>query len=71
MTDLSAGDYRSAWAWVHFMLHGPDEAHDELVRYLDDIYRHTPPGKLSERLERRLPGVDRRLIEHFKSWPRP
>jgi hypothetical protein len=68
VTEMSASDYRYSWAWVHFMLHGPPEAHDELVRFLADIRGGTPPGRLSERLERRLPQVEKRLVQHFKTW---
>ncbi|MEX0679146.1 MAG: DUF1570 domain-containing protein [Pirellulales bacterium] len=68
LAEMSEADYRYAWAWVHFMLHGPAEAHDELVAFLADIHARIPPGRLSERLERRLPGIDRRLVEHLKAW---
>ncbi len=70
LSEMTAADYRDAWAWVHFMLHGPSEAHDELVKYLGDIRANAAPGQLSARLESRLPGVEKRLVEHFRSWPR-
>jgi hypothetical protein len=60
--------YRQAWAWVHFMLHGPADAHEELVRYLADIQSLTPPGELSRRLRTRLPDLERRFAQHFKNW---
>ena len=41
---MDRSDYRAAWAWVHFMLHGPVEARDELVRFLADIRLGTPLG---------------------------
>jgi hypothetical protein len=69
VAEMSASDYRDAWAWVHFMLHGPSEAHQELVQFLGDIRAGTPPGQLSQRLERRLPGLEKRLVAHFKNWP--
>jgi hypothetical protein len=68
LADMTATDYRNAWAWVHFMLHGPREAHQELVGFLADIHAGTPPGQLSKRLEQRLPGVEKRLAQHFKDW---
>ena len=68
LADMSAVDYRYAWAWVHFMLYGPPEAHEELVSFLRDIQQSTPPGQLSTRLERRLPGVEKRLVQHFRNW---
>ena len=68
LADMSGTDYRHAWAWVHFMIHGPLEARDELVTFLGAIRMSTPPGKLSDHLERRLPSVEQRLVQHFKSW---
>ena len=62
--------YRDSWAWVHFMLHGPEEAHQELVAFLADIRRATPPGLLSQRLARRLPGLQQRFAQHFRGWNR-
>ena len=70
LSKMGGSEYRNAWAWVHFMLHGPKEAHDELVRFLADIQVHTPPGLLSERLKRRLPDLKRRFAAHFRSWKR-
>lgn len=70
MSEMSGSDYRAAWAWVHFMLHGPPEAHEELVRYLADIRGNVPPGMLSQRLQRRLPGLERRFTIHFSAWKR-
>jgi len=68
VSDMNAGDYRDAWAWVHFLLNGPPEAHDELVRFLDDIARGAAAGQLSRRLESRLGGAEVRLAEHFKGF---
>jgi hypothetical protein len=70
LAEMTSADYRHAWAWTHFMLHGPTEAREELVKFLGDIRANNPPGKLSERLERRLPGVDTRIADHFTNWKR-
>ena len=70
LAEMGAAEYRYSWGWVHFMLHGPRAAHAELVAYLDDIRRRTPPGRLSERLARRLPDTDKRFVEHFRHWQR-
>lgn len=59
-------EYRDAWAWVHFMLHGPRPAHEELVRYLADLESGGEQGRLSDRLRRRLPDLNRRVTEHFR-----
>lgn len=66
LSDMSRDDYRDAWAWIHFLLHGPEEVRSELRRYLTDIQSQIPPGRLSDRLQRRAPDVNRRFIEHFK-----
>ena len=68
LTAMDRGDYRDSWAWTHFMLHGPKEAHDELVAFLSDIQASTPPGFLSERLRRRIPDLEKRYIQHFRNW---
>jgi hypothetical protein len=72
-TDLSpmtSTDYRYAWAWVHFMLHGSAEAHEELAKFLGDIRADAPYGRLSQRLAGRLENVDRSFCTHFKGWSR-
>lgn len=66
--DMEKSDYRDAWAWTHWMLHGPQAAHDELVRYLADLQAGTPAGQLSERLRRRIPALEESFIEHFQNW---
>lgn len=70
LNDMGGSEYRTAWAWTHFMLHGPTEAHEELVGFLADIQAQTPPGSLSDRLKRRLPNLERRFAAHFRSWKR-
>jgi len=64
--DMGRDEYRDAWAWVHFAVHGPREANEELTRYLADLAAGVEPGPLSERLRRRLPDLNRRVVEHFR-----
>jgi len=70
MEKMGAAEYRYAWAWVHFMLHGSKEAQTELVGYLADVRAQTPPGLLSERLARTLPSPYGQLLSHLKKWKR-
>jgi len=63
--DMGRDEYRDAWAWVHFLLNGPEEGRDELLRYLTDAQNGTDPGPLSLRLRRRFPDLNRRLADHF------
>jgi len=65
LSQMTQTHYQQSWAWVHFMLHGPPEAGEELRHYLADIAARTPPGKLSERLERRLPDLESQFRDHF------
>jgi hypothetical protein len=68
LKQMGAREYQQAWAWVHFMLHGSQTAHDELIRFLADIRAQTPPGVLSQRLRRRIPQLEQEFAEHFKQW---
>jgi hypothetical protein len=68
--EMERGDYRAAWAWVHFMLHGSPEAKDELARFVADLQSGNPPGLLSQRLRRRLENPTEQLTAHFRSWSR-
>lgn len=66
ISEMGRSEYRDSWAWVHFMLLGPQPAHEEIKAFLADIQRSTPPGRLSERLAHRLPELDSRFSEHFR-----
>jgi hypothetical protein len=68
LDQLDGADYRDAWAWVHFMLHGPVAAHAELVRYLADIRQRSPPGDFAERLARVVPNPQQQMHDHFRHW---
>ena len=70
LSQMGAVEYRFAWAWVHFMLHGPLPAHRELVHFLADIERGNPPGVLSQRLRKAVPQLEDQFVAHFKSWTR-
>ncbi len=67
LQDMGRGEYRFAWAWVHFMLHGSPETRQELVQYLGDLRAGRPPGLLSERLAPRLPNLNDRFAAYWKS----
>lgn len=68
LEDLSARDYQFAWAWTHFLLHGPKPATEQLWAYLGSIRRSEPPGLMSARIEQALPDSDRELVRHFRRW---
>jgi len=58
---MNQADYREAWAWVHFMLHGSDETRQLLVEYLQDLRTDPSPGSLRDRLEKNVPALSDRF----------
>lgn len=69
--DISAmgqAEYRNAFAYVHYALHGNAEAYAELVRYLEDIGAGREAGKLGERLRRRVPNLEAAVVTHLREW---
>jgi hypothetical protein len=70
LAEMGRAEYRDSWAWVHFMLHGPAAAGDELTSFLADIRHGNPPGVLSTRLRRRIPDLERQVAMHFSTWTR-
>lgn len=70
LSEMGASEYRYSWAWVHFMLHGPEAAHVTLVHYLADIRRGAIAGNLSDQLEAAVPNSTEQMVRHFKYWHR-
>lgn len=68
LSDMGRSEYRYAWAWVHFLLHGPQPARDVLVRYIADVHAHSPPGRMSDRLSAVYDDPEGALVEHFKAF---
>lgn len=68
LEQMTADHYRYAWGWVHFMLHGPAAAREELVRYLADLRSGIPAGRLGRRLTQRLGRLDTHFRDHFQDW---
>jgi hypothetical protein len=70
LEEMGGSEYRSSWAWVHFMIHGPAPAHEELCAYLNDLRTVVAPPVLSQRLAQKIPQVERQFAAHFKAWSR-
>lgn len=68
LSEMDSADYRYAWAWVHFMLHGPKPAHQVLVRYIASTQQIAPSNKLSVRLAEAVPNSTEQMVQHFKQW---
>lgn len=58
-------EYREAWAWVHFMLHGRPEARAALLHYLQELRASASPGPLLPHLRQALTDPDRALVDHL------
>jgi len=69
--EMGRREYRDACAWVHFLLHGPEEAQEVLVEYLGDLRSGRTKPLLSRRLIDRLPSAPERMSEHVRGWQRP
>ena len=66
ISQMGPEEYRHAWSWVHFMLHGPPDAQQALQDYFASILRHEPPPPLSVLLSQRLPDPDKAYVDHFR-----
>lgn len=67
LSEMSAGNYRDAWSWVHFMLHESEQSRATLTRFLEDIQSGIPPGPLSRRVAAEIPDHHDRYLRHFRS----
>ena len=68
LSAISERDYRDAWAWTHFLVHGTPESPQLLHLYLQAIEEHSPPGPMSVVLRQQYADPAARLTSHFKSW---
>jgi len=65
---MTKSAYRSAWAWIHFILHSPANLRLELTQFLAQIRSNNPPGLLSHRLTHQIPHLDTAFCNHFRNW---
>ncbi|MEO0530299.1 MAG: hypothetical protein AAF266_06935 [Planctomycetota bacterium] len=69
LAELTDVDYRDAWAWTHFLLHGPPIASMQLWGLLAALRRYEPPALMSQRLAAVLGSPEQALLTHFRGWP--
>jgi hypothetical protein len=62
MAEMDRSDYRQAWSWVHFFLHGPNEGKVTLYSYLADLRGGRRPQKMSDRLG----DATKQYLQHFR-----
>lgn len=70
LSEFGPGEYQDAWAYVHFMLHGPEPARQALLTYFADVRAHRPPRPISARLRESLADTPAAFVRHFQQWPR-
>ncbi|ADB18522.1 hypothetical protein Psta_3867 [Pirellula staleyi DSM 6068] len=64
LQSMGRDEYREAWGWVHFLMHGPPLATAELRKFLvRDSSEESLP--LSRLLRQRLPALDPMFLAHF------
>jgi hypothetical protein len=69
---LDAADYREAWAWAHFLLEGPPQAHAILQARLDSTAnRAEPPGSVSSEIQRQIGSPEALFWRHLEQIARP
>jgi hypothetical protein len=62
---MTPGEYREAWAWVHLMLHGKPEAKKVLLAYLQQLRTNPNPGPLQAKLGGVYALLDDALEKHL------
>lgn len=67
LADMGEAEYREAWAWAHFLLHGPEPARNALRTYLAEIAAGGFAGTLEPRLRRTFPDLEAALLRHVKT----
>jgi hypothetical protein len=71
VNDMKAPEYCEAWAWVHFLLHGPPEGRSILLGYLAQLRHDAHPPPLTPQLLKALGTLDDLMEKHLAGidWP--
>ena len=68
LNEMGRNEYRDAWAWVHFLLHGGKESQEVLRSYLRQLAAGQDPGPLSDHLKRNIDDPDNAYAMHYRRW---
>ena len=63
---MGVTEYRDAFAWMHFSLHGPETARKVLRTHLGEIAQRRPPGRFADRIRHSMPDVEYQFFAHFR-----
>ncbi len=64
--DMNGSDYREAWAWVHFLIHGSAEGRQVLLGYLQDLRTDRCREPISARLFQVIQRPDSIFASHIE-----
>lgn len=64
--EMRGREYRDSWGMIHFFLHGPAEAQQAFLTYLQAIEDGEVPAPLSQTLQETLPDYEREIIRHLR-----
>ena len=64
--EMTAVEYREAFAWMHFCLHGPVAARKILQSHLLDISQNRPAGRFADRVRKSMPDVEYQFFSHYR-----
>ena len=62
---MNPGEYREAWAWVHYILRGNPEARKALLTYVQQLRKTATPGPLLPQLKPTGPELNESLLNHL------
>ena len=65
VSQMNPGEYREAWAWVHFMLRGNPDSRKVLLAYIQQLKSTSSPGPLQPKLKAKLPDLNEALLTHL------
>ena len=63
--DMGQDEYCEAWAWTHYLLHGPEPVRQVLRDYLGEIADYGHPGLLRPKLVAIVEDPERALRDHI------
>jgi hypothetical protein len=68
LSEMGKNEYRDAWAWTHYLLHGGDEPRAVLRDYLAQLGSGQEAGGLKSQLDRRIVDPEGGFTNHFRRW---
>ena len=66
LDQMGSREYREAWAWVHYMLHGPTSANQVLKTFLYSLQSGQVAPPISDQLTAQSSDIARSFQKHFK-----